>query len=87
MLQSTQVPKQKFRESMRRHVIAKDLMEEKRDWAQKRSGRDYNVIYTPKELKERAEKRRKDVLALIKEDSQVKTRDIWFYSTVLFLCE
>ena len=49
-------------------------------------GRNYLKYGTHEQLRTRREARRREAIQRILEDTQIKTRDVWYYSTVLFLC-
>ena len=63
--------------SSSRRVSREDLEEEDTDLKH----------FTPEQLKQRRERRREAAIQRILMDTQIKTRDIWSYSTVLFFCE
>jgi hypothetical protein len=67
---------------LRRQVTQQDLEEEDTDL-----GRAYLKFGTPEQLEARKEARRKEAVQRILENKQLKTRDIWVYSTVLFFCK
>ena len=64
-----------------RSVSKNDLKEENTDL-----GRNYLKYGTHEQLRTRREARRREAIQRILEDTQIKTRDVWYYSTVLFLC-